>query len=107
MAKLTLQNISAGYVSTAALNANFDAIETALENTLSRDGTAPNQMEADLDLNGNDVLNAGGVYVNGVNILEAMQTIYDNYLSITTNVTVSTAAPSGGTDGDVWFQVSI
>ena len=30
MAKLTLQNISDGYVSTAALNANFDAIETDL-----------------------------------------------------------------------------
>ena len=106
MAKLSLQNISAGYVSTAALNANFDAIETALENTLSRDGTTPNQMEADLDLNGHDILNAGSVFVNGDNIVEVMQAIYDAYLAITTQVTISTSAPSGGSDGDLWFQVA-
>lgn len=77
MAKLSLQNISAGYASTAALNANFDAIETALENTLSRDGTTPNHMEADLDLNGHDILNAGSVActdltVNGSSVASAV-----------------------------------
>lgn len=36
-----------------AINQNFAAIAEAFENTLSRDGTEPNQMEADLDLNGN------------------------------------------------------
>lgn len=106
MAKLTLQHLGAGYLSTAALNANFDLIETALENTVSRDGSTPNQMEADLDMNGNDILNAGGVFVDGVNVVTEMETIYNNYLSITTKVTVSTGAPSGGADGDIWFQVT-
>jgi hypothetical protein len=35
-----------------------------------------------------------------------MNTIYNNYLSITQQVTISTASPSGGSDGDIWFKVS-
>lgn len=61
MAKLTLNAIGSRYGSIDALNDNFDAIEAALENTLSRDGTSPNAMEADLDMNSNDILNAGVV----------------------------------------------
>ena len=57
MAKLTLNNITSGYASTAALNANNAAIEDALENTLSRDGTTPNSMNTNLDMNGYAILN--------------------------------------------------
>ena len=42
MAKLTLNQILSGFQSNDALNDNFDLIETAIENTLSRDGTTPN-----------------------------------------------------------------
>ncbi len=41
----------------ASINSNSAAIETALENTLSRDGTSPNQMGASLDMNSNRILN--------------------------------------------------
>lgn len=41
----------------AAINSNFNTIENAIDNTLSRDGSTPNQMEADIDLNGNSLLN--------------------------------------------------
>ena len=58
MAKLTLNNISTGEAQ-VAINANSTLIEQALENTLSRDGAAPNQMEADLDMNGYSIFNAG------------------------------------------------
>jgi hypothetical protein len=65
MAKLTLTDISniSGAESTAIANINNNsaAIEAALENTLSRDGTTPNQMNADLDMNSNDIINAGSV----------------------------------------------
>lgn len=61
MAKVTLSDVSniLGNPTSAqnTINANNDAIETALENTLSRDGTTPNQMNSDLDMNGFDVLN--------------------------------------------------
>lgn len=74
MAKLTLTDITS-LANTAsakqALNDNFTAIETAIEKTLSRDGTAPNQMTADIDLNDNDLLNvkridADEIFKNGV-----------------------------------------
>jgi hypothetical protein len=39
------------------INNNFAAVETALENTLSRDGTSPNEMESTLDMNSNRIIN--------------------------------------------------
>lgn len=57
MAKLTLTDIASGYGTTVKINSNNAAIETAFENTLSRDGTGPNQMEANLDMNGYKVSN--------------------------------------------------
>lgn len=56
MAKITLINISniGGNPAAAALalNENFARIAAAFEKCLFLDGTAPNQMEADLDVNG-------------------------------------------------------
>lgn len=57
MAKLTLNTIGSRYASVDALNTNFDLIETALENTLSRDGTSPNSMSAVIDMNSNKITN--------------------------------------------------
>lgn len=57
MAKLTLNTISSGFQSNDLLNTNFDDIETAIENTLSRDGTSPNTMSAQLDMNSNQIIN--------------------------------------------------
>ena len=91
----TINTITSGYASQTQLNNNFTSINTALENTLSRDGSLPNAMNADLDLNNNDLLNVNAIYVNGVNVLNVLD-----------NVTVSTASPSGGNDGDIWFKVS-
>jgi hypothetical protein len=68
MAKLSLNNIASGFASTATLNANFDAIETALENTLSRNGTTPNQMNADLDMNSNGIINLASLDVSSLMI---------------------------------------
>lgn len=60
MSKLVLSDLAnlqneSSVIST--LNNNNTAVETALENTLSRDGTSPNTMSADLDINGNQILN--------------------------------------------------
>jgi hypothetical protein len=54
LAKLTLTdlaNLSNESSTVAAINANNTATEAALEKTLSRDGTSPNSMEANLDMN--------------------------------------------------------
>ena len=56
-----------------AINSNNDAIQTSFENTLSLDGSTPNAMGADLDMNNNDInnvstLTADDVIVNGFSI---------------------------------------
>jgi hypothetical protein len=91
----TVNNITSGYASQTQLNENFTNINTALDNTLSLDGSLPNAMNAALDLNNNDLLNVKAIYVDGINVLNVLD-----------NVTVSTASPSGGDDGDIWFKVS-
>lgn len=117
MPKVALNSIGSRYGSIDALNDNFDTIETAFDNTLSRDGTGPNFMLTPLDMNGYGIVNASSLTVNGVDYTvqlladytsysTAMQTIYNNYLSITQKVTVSTASPTGGANGDIWFKVS-
>lgn len=57
MAKLSLTTIGSRYGSIDALNANFDAIEAAFENTLSRDGALPNNLESNLDMDSNRIIN--------------------------------------------------
>lgn len=60
MAKITLNdlvNLQNESSAVASINANNSAIETAMENTLSRDGTSPNSMGASLDMNSNRILN--------------------------------------------------
>jgi hypothetical protein len=63
MAKLTLNDVTTGYQSTAAVNTNNALVEAALENTISRDGTAPNTMTGSLDMNGQSILNLGNPIV--------------------------------------------
>lgn len=52
-----LSNLQNEQSAVALINSNNTAIETAIENTLSRDGSTPNSMEADLDMNSNSILN--------------------------------------------------
>ena len=44
---------------TLNINTNFENIQKAIENTLSRNGTAPNYMDADLDMNSYRIINVG------------------------------------------------
>lgn len=59
MPKLTLADISNESIPSASstVNANNDLIEAALENTLSRDGTTPNAMSANMDMGTNRIIN--------------------------------------------------
>jgi hypothetical protein len=58
MAKLTLSDLAnLSNTAISVINANNALIETALENTLSRDGTSPNDMNASLDMDSNRILN--------------------------------------------------
>src|SRR5882757_1562743 len=60
MTKITLTdlaNLQNETTAVNAINANNAVIETAFDNTLSRDGTLPNQMSNTLDMNSNQILN--------------------------------------------------
>lgn len=57
MPKINLRRLGSGYRSSNALNNDLELIEEAIDNTLSRDGTAPNQMLAPLDMNSNPIIN--------------------------------------------------
>lgn len=60
MSKITLNNLSNLQNESSAVNIinnNNDVLEAAVENTISRDGTAPNTMGAELDMNNNRVIN--------------------------------------------------
>lgn len=61
MTKITLGNVGSiqqnPTTAQSEINTNFSTIQTAMDNTLSRDGTAPNQMGASLDMNSNTILN--------------------------------------------------
>ena len=67
MAKLTLNDVGSLNNTTTAknnINNNSTLIEAALENTLSRNGTSPNTMGAQLDMNSNKVVNLAAPTAN-------------------------------------------
>lgn len=57
---VSLKEVKSGY-NTNTINDNFNTIASALSDALSRSGTTPNQMLADLDMNSFDVVNARAV----------------------------------------------
>lgn len=64
----TLPNITGQFASSGQLNQAFRDIEDAFENTISRDGSTPNTMSGDLDLNGNSLLNVDTIDVDNLSI---------------------------------------
>jgi len=68
MAKLTLADIGAGFGLVTTYNDNSALIEAAIENTLSRDGTGPNQMEAEFDMNSFRIVNLA----DGIDLQDAV-----------------------------------
>jgi len=89
-----LANLQNENSAVANINANNTAIETALENTLSRDGTAPNQMGANFDMNSNRILNLPKPVNNDEPL--RLQDLSDFYgTGVVSNI------PPGGNSGDV------
>lgn len=59
MTKLVLQDVGSGYSSATIINANSALIETEFDNTISRDGSSPNNMTANFDMNSFRIINVG------------------------------------------------
>ena len=59
--KATLTDVTDTPNNASAINTNINAVNDKLDNTLSLDGSTPNAMNADFDLNGHDLLNGGSI----------------------------------------------
>lgn len=64
--KPSIITTSSGYQSSDVINSNFTKLRDAFDNTLSLDGSTPNAMHADIDLNSNDLINVGTLYVDNI-----------------------------------------
>ena len=53
----TLTTITSGYLSNEQISSNFDKITTAMSNTVSRDGSSPNTITANIDMNSKQLIN--------------------------------------------------
>lgn len=89
MDKVILNNVTSfqnDSSAVATVNNNMATIVSAINNTLSRDGTAPNQLQATLDANNNRIINLP----NGVGLTEPA-----------TVGQLTELLPAGGTTGEV------
>lgn len=102
MAKLTLSDVTSltnEASALATLNNNNNAIVVAIENTLSRDGTAPDTMAAPLDMNSNQIINLPAPASSGSPLRLADLAEFIGQGSIST-------IPVGGTAGQVLGKTS-
>lgn len=102
MAKITLTdlaNLQNENSAVASLSANNAAIEAAIENTLSRDGTSPNQMGDNIDMNSHRVINLPAP----VSVTEPLR--LSDLNTFIGGGTIQ-AIPSGGTTGQVLTKSS-
>lgn len=87
--KITLGSIASFQNDTSAVtqyNANNALITTALNNTLSRDGTSPNQMSTSLDMNSNAIINSS--FFTGIKLVSVnLNSIADTVVSIPSGLT--------------------
>lgn len=111
MAKLTLSNITSGYLPITTVNANWDLIETAIENTLSRDGTSPNTMSANFDMNSHQILNITDAVNNQdvpsyAQLLGAVSAIASGNIVITVERQTATASQTSFTLSSAYIVAS-
>lgn len=66
--KATITTITSTTNNATNVNANDQAINDKLDNTLSLDGSTPNAMQADLDLNNQNIINGGVINADTVKI---------------------------------------
>lgn len=66
--KATITPVTDTVNNAAAINTQLNAINNKLDNTLSLDGSTPNAMGADLDMNSNDLLNVGTLQTNDITV---------------------------------------
>lgn len=105
--KPSVSTVSSGYQGTTTINNNFSNLRDGFDNTLSLDGSTPNAMQADLDLNSNDIINVNTI---DTNTLEVTTLNLNGTVVSPEQVVVNTIAWSNitdyGTTGNFWADQS-
>lgn len=106
MSKITLNNISSfqnDSTAVASYTANNATLTTAFDNTLSRDGSTPNQMLSNLDMNSFRILNlpspASGTDPLRVQDLSSYVTTTANQIAVPSTTTVGNVVTWNATNG--------
>lgn len=100
MSKITLNSIASldTILAATTINTNMTTIQTAFDNTLSRDGTSPNQMQSNLDMNSFQIINLPDP-VSGTSPLR----VQDLNSYVTTTTTSGITVPNPTVVGQVVF----
>jgi len=112
----TISSVTSGYRSTTQINTSLEALRDQFDNTLSLDGSTPNSMSADLDMNSNDIINVKDIETDTLRLAgqlvsttlyaleEGTSRAYSNRAAL---VSASAINPPTGTiafDGKVFYQ---
>lgn len=89
--------ITSGY-NVDKINVNFENLKVSLQDALSRTGESPNQMETDLDMNGNNILNLKSLSLDGGFTLNDYVSFAKEWANNPEDVLVSTEAGGNGFD---------
>jgi len=97
--KPTITTITSGFASINTLNANFSALREAFDNTLSRDGSTPNTMSVDFDMNSKDIINVNSIKdATGTDVLASLRSTIDEFSDLYLGSKASD--PTVDNDGD-------
>lgn len=112
MSKITLNPVGSLIDTTTAantINVNSVTVQNAIDNTISRDGTSPNQMNASLDMNSNTIINVGdGVSPSdaaNLRLLNKVSTVAGN-MAVGGSTTQVLTKASNATYDTVWATPS-
>lgn len=96
-----LVSVSGGLTTAATLNVNFQAIEDAFQNTLSLDGSTPNEMAADLSLGHNRLINVADAVeaTDAINLSQLQELLTDDPGAA--NLRIDLANPAAGFGADL------
>lgn len=101
----TATTVTADFGAETAINSNFTGVESAFTTVLSRTDSSANSMEVDLDMNGNDILNANSLSIQATQYTVA--TLPAASANTGAILLVTDASAVAYSDGSNWIPFSV
>lgn len=106
MTKETFSRLASMIGATSSINGVVTEIETAFDNTLSRDGSSPNQMNATLDMNSNRIVNLPSP-LSSTEPVRLIDLLDNSNVSVITQYYVATRADLAALDTTLFRLASV